>query len=288
MVIQKLTWWLWNQMFQYAYIKSLSLRNWIDFKLDISEYQVYFRPFELEIFNIEKKYCLTKEIPFFERFKFNNRYLNVILHKSFWMINKNHIYEKSLKFDKKFLWIKKWYIEWFFQSEKYFKDYENEIRSDFYFVKEISHKNKEILDIINSTNSVSIHVRRWDYISNKLANKTHGVCDLEYYTTSIKFINSKISDSVFFFFSDDIEWVKQNIKITNKSYYIDWNTWEDSFEDMRLMSNCKHNIIANSSFSWWWAWLNKNNSPIVIAPKKWFNNNLLDPIDILKEGWQKF
>lgn len=288
MIIQKITWWLWNQMFQYAYIKALSLKNNTDFKLDISEYKRYFRPYELEIFNIEKNYSKENEIPFYNNLYSSNKYINFVFLKIKWFlkeINKNHHIEKQFNFDQDFCNIQSWYIEWYFQTEKYFENYEKEIRKNFDFIIPPSKKNKEIIEIIKSCNSVSIHIRRWDYITNKNVNSFHGTCNLDYYKKSIDIIKSKIHNPIFFIFSDDMSWVKKNLKIKN-AYYINWNTWKYSYEDIRLMWLCKHNIIANSSFSWWWAWLNKNNEKIIIAPKKWFNNNL-NYSDVIPNKWIK-
>lgn len=290
MITQKITWWLWNQMFQYAYVKALSLKNKKNFKLDILWFEQYkLHKYCLEFFDIEKRYASKYEIPFYENFYSKNKYLNFFLIKIKWIlkqINKSHHIEKQFNFDNDFLDIKSWYIEWYFQTEKYFKEFEKQIRKDFEFIIWPSGKNKKFIEIINNCNSISLHIRRWDYISNSSANAFHGTCDLGYYKKAIELIKSKIETPVFFIFSDDIDWVKENLKIEN-AYYIDWNNADTNYEDMRLMSLCKHNIIANSSFSWWWAWLNKNKEKIVIAPKKWFQNSKINYSDIVLNNWIK-
>lgn len=290
MITNKITWWLWNQMFQYAYIKALSLKNKQGFKLDILWFEQYkLHKYCLEFFNIEKNYTKKNEIPFYENINSNNRYLNLLFIKIRWIIkrlNKNHHIEKQFNFDNDFLNITSWYIEWYFQTEKYFKDFENEIRKDFEFIIEPNKKNKETIENIINCNSVSLHIRRWDYVTNKSANTFHGTCNLDYYKRWIDFIKEKIENPVFFIFSDDMNWVKENLKIEN-AYYIDWNNADTNYEDMRLMSQCKHNIIANSSFSWWWAWLNNNKDKIVIAPTKWFNNGNINYSDVIPDSWIK-
>lgn len=269
MLIQKIQWWLWNQMFQYAFIKALSLRNKFDFKLDISEYKTYFRPYELEIFDIEKKYAKMDEIPFYER-KFDNKYLNIVrniaIKPILFKLNKHHIIDDNLKYHNEFLNKNKWYFDWYFQSDKYFKDYENEIRKDFIFVKTLSQENNDLINSLKWKETVSIHIRRWDYL--KLSN-LYNICWKDYYEKGIKCMKSKIEEPIYIFFSDDSNRVKENFKWGNY-IYVDWNKWKDSRQDMALMSKCKHNIIANSSFSWRWAWLNKNSEKIVIAPKDWW------------------
>lgn len=291
MLIQKMVWWLWNQMFQYAYIKGLSLKNKTDFKLDITEYKTYkLHKYSLKCFNLENKYSKKNEIPFYENVFSNNKYINFLLNKIKWIIkrlNKNHFIEKQLNFDKDFFKIKYWYIEWYFSTEKYFIDFEDEIRNGFKFNILPSKKNKEIMNIINSCNSISVHIRRWDYVDNKKIRNIYQVCNLDYYNKAINLIKSKVDNPIFFFFSNDIEWVKQNLKIDYESYYIDWNNADTNYEDMRLMSLCKHNIIPNSTFSWWWAWLNNNKEKIVIAPKKWFNNTSMNYTDIVPDKWIK-
>lgn len=284
----KIQWGLGNQMFQYAMIKSLSLKHKKDFSLDISEYKTYFRPFELELFNIEKQYTYKKDIPFYERLKSKNRYLSFLYGK--WkklcsIINPNHYIEKSLGFDKNILQQPTQYFEWYFQNEQYFSNYEDEIRNAFQFKENANDKNTKIIKKMQLKNSVSIHIRRWDYISNKSAAQFHELCGIDFYQRAIHYIKERVESPVFFLFSDDIEWVKENLGLNEESYYIDWNTWKNSHEDMRLMSNCKHNIIANSSFSWWWAWLNPNKNKIIVAPKNWLKDKKINAEHSLPSSW---
>ena len=286
MLTIKISWWLWNQMFQYAYIRSLSLKNNSDFKLDISEYDIYFRPYELEIFDIQKKYAVGAEIPFYEKIYSKNRYIGFALNKFKGILkklNKNHFSEIQFNFDRKMSVLNSWYIEWYFQTEKYFLDHENEIRKDFTFIKGIAWNNKKYSDMIKDSNSVSIHIRRWDYVANSRYSK----CSLDYYNSAIEYIKWKVENPIFFIFSDDMEWTKANLNIDNEVHFIDFNSWKSSWGDMRLMSLCKHNIIANSSFSWWWAWLNANPTKMIIWPKKWFNDNTFNTCDILPNTWIK-
>ncbi|MDL5051364.1 alpha-1,2-fucosyltransferase [Oscillatoria amoena NRMC-F 0135] len=148
------------------------------------------------------------------------------------------------------------YIEGCFQSEKYFKQYENTIRKELSFKTKATGKNAELLEKIKSVNAVSLHVRRGDYVSNSETLKVHGVCGLDYYERAVKHIESVIDNPHFFLFSDEPEWVQQNLTLNHPYEIINHNKGENSFEDMRLMSACNHHIIANSSFSWWGAWLN--------------------------------
>ena len=173
------------------------------------------------------------------------------------------------------------YFEGHWQSEKYFKSIEETIRKQFQFKQ--SSLNKETLQLseeIKNTNSVSIHIRRGDYLNFPQC----AVCDIEYYRKAIDYIKGKIIEPTFFIFSDDIDWCKQNLQIKN-SFFVNFNQGNDSWQDMYLMSQCKHNIIANSTFSWWGAWLNDNPDKIVISPHQWFKNDATG--DIIPDNWIK-
>jgi hypothetical protein len=121
-------------------------------------------------------------------------------------------------------------------------------------------------------------------VANKNANAHHGTCTLDYYHEAIKIMKEKIKNPYFFIFSDDIPWVKENLKIDGDAFFITGKKIKDH-EEMFLMSRCKHNIIANSSFSWWGAWLNNNPEKIVIAPKRWFNNEKINTSDLVPDNW---
>jgi len=233
-------------MFQYAYIKALSLRTNSNLLLDLHEYKTYFRSFDLECFAIQKRYCKHSDLPWYENLHSNNKYINFLIIKIKWLakkLNKNHYVEKQLNFDTDFLNIKQWHIEWYFQTEQYFIDYEDEIRNDFTFAIPPSSKNQETIDLIDNCNAVSIHIRRWDYVSNTSTNSYHGVCSLDYYHKAIKIITEKVNNPVFFFFSDDMDRVKENLKVNQESHYVDRNDAETNYEDMRLMNNS--NLFSN-------------------------------------------
>jgi hypothetical protein len=156
---------------------------------------------------------------------------------------------------------------------------------NYYFVKDIpslesifrfpaitDNRNTETLDKILLTNSISIHVRRGDYVHSPHWRASLGdICDVAYYQNAIALIENEIESPCYFVFSDDINWCKSNLVLHQDVTYIDWNTGLNSYIDMQLMSKCKHNIIANSSFSLWAAWLNENSQKSVVAPMKWIN-----------------
>jgi hypothetical protein len=165
-----------------------------------------------------------------------------------------------------------------FQSYKYFEEYREYILQDFQFsTKMLSKRTKQVsLDIVNC-NSVSLHVRRGDYLNGYYFNTLGKVCGLDYYKRAVEYLKEKLENPHFFVFSDDPEYVAENLQIKNATY-IDFNIGDDSWQDMYLMSQCNHNIIANSTFSWWGAWLNENPQKIVVAPNRWFANMENDEI----------
>ena len=255
MIIVRILGGLGNQMFQYAYAKALELKGY-DVKIDISKFKKYklHGGYHLDQFKIDLE-TSTK--------------LSVFLSK---LGLRRSIKEKSLLFDSKFLNLpKNEYVKGYFQTEKYFTHIKEVLLKQFVLKSELSSTTINYLkDITIQKNSCSIHIRRGDYISNKKANSVHGTCDIEYYKEAVKLINNKFKDAYFFIFSDDITWVRNNLKVKNATY-INHNVIPH--EDMHLMSSCKHNITANSSFSWWGAWLNQSKNKTVIAPKKWFVSN---------------
>ena len=169
------------------------------------------------------------------------------------------------------------------QSEKYFLNAKDEIKKQFVFKDELlSLETKRILHQIKSCISVSIHIRRGDYLSPQYLNGFGGICTINYYKKAIEIIKKQFLDSVFYIYTDDKNWVIENFQIENGKFVLH-NIGSDSWQDMFLMSNCKHNIIANSSFSWWGAWLNSNPDKIVIAPKIWWK--YFEKDDVVPADW---
>lgn len=162
-------------------------------------------------------------------------------------------------------------FEGYFQTEKYFKDIEKQVRDAFMFRNYTpSDTVKKWEQQIASCMAVSVHIRRGDYLLPKHSHLYEGICDDRYYTDAIALIKEKYPDAVFFFFSNDTEWVKAHYS-GPKYVVVEGNDEESGYADLYLMSRCRHHIIANSSFSWWGAWLNPDKEKNVIAPKKWLN-----------------
>ena len=283
-VIVRVIWWLWNQMFQYAFIKALALKKGVDFKLDITSFDYYFRPFELENFNIKKSYIK----PFYSKRKLK-WILKRICYYIFrvWMHFMWYYKEKKVEYEFLMDFKNKRYFEWYFISPKFFEWYRDIIIKDFSYI-EISDENKNFIQKnIKGRNTISVHIRRWDYLNSN--NSFLGTLwATDYYDRAIKYMKKNFHNPIFLFFSDDIEWVKKHFKWNNWYIYINLNNWKDSWQDMVLMSQCRHNIIANSTFSWWWAYLNENPDKIVICPKNYRNDNAFVNENIYPEWWLKF
>jgi len=173
----------------------------------------------------------------------------------------------------------------YWQSEKYFLDIRQTLLQDFTFKEPLEGRNSEIAKQIRQTQSVSLHVRRTHYVPSPPQKEIHGTCPPEYIFSAIQYIREKVANPAFFIFSDDIQWCRDNLQLTEETRFIDFNTGRNSFRDMHLMSLCKHNIIANSSFSWWAAWLNGNKDKTVIAPRRWFLDKSVNTQDLPPESW---
>jgi hypothetical protein len=287
-----------NQMFQYAFAYALSDKFDFEILFDMSWFEevkkypnVTARSFELNLFNTEcqpaEKNELSKIIPTERRSKFQKNLWKIFKIKKYQPIGNTFIQKIAFKFHKELFQKSDYlYYDGYFQNEKYFKHLRNEILSHFTLNIELNNKNKNMLDKIKKTNSIAIHVRRGDYVTLECAKNFHGTCSLEYYQKAMTYITKKVANPHFFLFSDDIDWVIQNLKINYPFTVINFNQEKNIF-DLELMKHCKHNIIANSSFSWWAAWLNKNPDKIIIAPKQWINKNT-KKCDIIPANWITF
>ncbi len=173
----------------------------------------------------------------------------------------------------------------FWQNPRYFKDIEEGVRSAFTFREPLAGEAARIAGEITNTNSVAIHVRRGDYTLPKYRG-TYGDTNTAYYRDAIDRIRGRVKDPVFFVFSDDPGWCRENLKIEGSVTYLDRSSAgpKDAFH-LRLMSLCKHNIIANSTFSWWGAWLNRNPEKTVVAPEKWYVDSAGN--DFIPTDWIK-
>ena len=281
MIIVRIWEGLGNQLFQYAYARALQLRTGQKVYLDTE--RIYKESLEkkgierecgLDNFKIELSEASEKKKLFFFLKQDN------LIKKILFMLSEHNLgvpgfyLEKELQFKNELKTIRgvKYLMGWF-QNEKYFAEYREVL------LKEITPKKKikissVLRKILNSYNTVSVHVRRGDY------KKINNVLPVSYYETALKQIEGKICSPFYIVFSDDIEWVKNNLKFGENVMYMSNGRYKD-YEELLLMSRCKHNIIANSTFSWWGAWLNRNPDKIVIAPRQWMSNQRI----IVPDNW---
>ena len=291
MIIANLNGGLGNQMFQYANAKALAARKGVDFLADVSLYEkrVMHQGFELgRIFDLPVSLAtisdLKKVLGIFQSPLANRILARLPLLKN---LPKKFICEPHFEY---------WnglqdcpenaYIFGYWQSEKYFLDHEEQIRREFSFKPFTDSVNIELAQKIkDSPCAVSLHIRRGDFVSNPKANTYHGALPPSYYADALRYLSKELPSLELFVFSDDIEWVKANVDFaTHPVHFVSHNTGANSFQDMALMSLCNHHVIANSSFSWWGAWLNPSKDKIVIAPKDWF----MKPIntkDLIPSSW---
>ncbi|MBC7490146.1 MAG: alpha-1,2-fucosyltransferase [Glaciimonas sp.] len=291
MAITNLIGGLGNQMFQYAAGRALSLERGVSLCLDISGFSSYglHQGFELQrIFNCAAGIANEADMRDILGWQSSSHIRHLLLRKEMALFRR-----KELVVEPQF---KYWpgikhvpndcYMVGYWQSEKYFSESASQICADFTFRQSLVGQNEKLAQQINSVNAVSLHVRRGDYATNPQTTETHGLCTLDYYRHSIQYVAERVQQPNFFIFSDDIAWVRDNLNIPHQYQYVDCNQGEESYNDMRLMSMCNHHIIANSSFSWWGAWLNPKLDKIVVAPKNWFANQT-DASDLLPQSWVK-
>ena len=294
MIIISLFGGLGNQMFQYATGKAVALRLNTELQLDVSllndrtyRKDFTYRNFELGIFKIQDKIADIQKVREFAPDLWNATEWVKQAYKIKRLINGNHLYYERKKFyyEPQIESIAdNTYLYGYFQTEKYFSSYLTEIRAQFQLEHEPNEMNKRIIDVMKSKNSVSIHVRRGDYLLAPFNLLTAE----NYYRKAIEYILEKVEQPKFYIFTNDIEWTMAEFEQFDiDKTFISNNQGDNSYMDMVLMSNCQHNICANSSFSWWGAWLNSNRDKIVTAPKVWFKNSVSGNNELIPPSWIK-
>jgi len=284
MIVLKIQGGLGNQLFQYAAGRAISIANNVELVLDLSWFDNQIRintkrSYELDAYKISCRVAQGDEL-FWCRIH-QNRMLSRL---SFLHGKWKHIKDKNQVFDNRcFSNSSDLYLDGYWQSYRYFNQVSDLLREELTPRVHSSLTDSALIEIIADPNSVSVHIRRGDYVTNPRAANFHGLCSAEYYEMAMSCIENVISSPHYFVFSDDIEWAKENIRFKSKVTFVESEEARNSVEDLKLMSMCKHNIIANSSFSWWGACLNRNPGKLVIAPKKWFVNQPAD--SLIPSSW---
>lgn len=276
----KLSGGLGNQMFQFAAGYSLAKKNNVNLSLDLRRFT---RRKDHNGFELEKVFDIYLKVKFLNNpLKFNLINFKEILNKI--DITYSKFNEPHFQYSNKILDISSHSkLNGYWQSELYFQEYAKEIKQIFSFSKKLDKKNSLLAHEIKQNNSISIHIRRGDYL---LPNNSNHNTDLKkYYLKAINYTYKLINNPKYFIFTDDPKWVIKNFSLDYEFKIVDINLGADSYLDMYLMSLCKTNIIANSSFSWWAAWLNNNEDKIIYAPKNWFKNKKICTDDLIPKSW---
>lgn len=276
-----------NQMFAYAAARSLALSRNLDVVYDFDcPYKHITYKYELDIFNLVPSWReatgneLRRVKP--KRGLIRRLYLLLGQNPAPFFIKET----KEFTFNEDLYTCKDpAYLSGFWQAHGYVQRCENQIRQEFTFRNKPDAINQELMDKMQSCQAVAIHIRRGDYVNVPSTQAIHGACSPAYYHAAMQWIETQIAQPRYFVFSNDLAWVKENITIGGDPVYVDHNKGPLSFEDVRLMSNCKHAIIANSSFSWWGAWLIPFTEKIIVAPQRWMADPSIDTRDLIPPGW---
>ncbi|MBN2091921.1 alpha-1,2-fucosyltransferase [candidate division KSB1 bacterium] len=282
-------------MNQFALGRCLSLKNNCELKLDLSWFDAMksdctYRTFKLNRFKLNMQTASQEEINDIKGQK--NRFDKLKRVKAKYLRFKNQTYvieKKNNKFDSSILKLHPpVYLEGYWHTHRYFIEAYNCLKKDFTLKDILVAPSSRTLDKIRSVNSVSVHIRRGDYISNPSNLKRYGTVTLEYYQKCLEYISNQINDPHFFVFTDDFDWAKQYIKTDFPISWMDQKTPEKDCVDLWLMTNCMHHVIANSTYSWWGAWLASNPDKIVINPVKWNNTEKQYNRDRSPDHWLYF
>lgn len=291
MIITRLNGGLGNQLFQYSAGFALAERNQDILKIDLSGYSelsknAYRKP-DLLSFNIGAELATAKEIE-----AFRNPY--------------GLLTKLKRTIDKKFL--KRYYHDWhpevmsmkgnvyldgYFQSEMYFKNVFDKLGEQLTLTDALMVNVRDLSTLIKQvTNSVSVHIRRGDYVDNPKTKALHDICTADYFYRAINLFEQEFENITLVVFSDDIDWVKNNLNWKNNTIFVSDMHGKDGVplsgpEELFLMSCCKNNIISNSTFSWWGAYLNQNQNKKVVAPSLWNRSSLFEHQNITPKGWIK-
>ena len=291
MVISKLIGGLGNQMFQYAAGRAIALRTGTPLRLDVSGYQTFkLFPFGLQRFRVEADIASSEDVDAIHRA--DRRSILARASRRYPRLRRwcRHLVEKErhFHFDADVPRLRgDIYLEGYWQSEKYFADVAPRIRRELVLRNEPEGVNQEMGRRIIETESISVHVRRGDYVSNMEANAVHGTCSLDYYQAAISHIAASCRAPQIFVFSDDPGWARDNLRTEHPTVFVTHNGPEHSHEDLRLMRLCNHHVIANSSFSWWGAWLSDRPGKRVVAPRQWFRASHLNTADLVPPEWTR-
>ncbi len=277
-----------NQMFQYAAARNISHRLNAKLVLDLSWFlgrNEKHLQYSLSDFRIigQKKYR-AKILPK----RFRNIYYKVTDKFSGLGLGREVFFEKSFQFDAKLHQINRPIVlDGYWQSPRYFNEINHILIEEFKIKDKLNKPSLKILDQINKSQSICIHIRRGDYANNRTVNAIHGTCPISYYQNGVDMLSLGLHSPKAFVFSDDPAWARENIKLPIETIIVDVNNVDQPCSDMSLMAACSYFVISNSTFSWWAAWLSTAGMKKVVAPKKWFVSGKNRTLDLIPDTWQR-
>jgi hypothetical protein len=280
--ITALTGGLGNQMFQYAAGRALAERHGAPLLLDIRGLKHdTLRSYALSRFQLDAEFAAEADMP-----RELGRIGRRVHRLPRWLTGQTRYVERRFSYDPAIAALKApVHLAGNWQTEKYFADQQDLIRSAFKLRDPLTPDRQAIADQIAERATVSVHVRRGDYVSNAATNAYHGTCEPEWYERAKSAIEQRITSPAYIVFSDDPDWARSNLPSFAGARFVEPSTDGRDEQDMHLMALCHHHIIANSSFSWWGAWLNPRADKVVIAPSRWFRGGQHDTRDLLPQGW---
>ncbi|WP_165871411.1 alpha-1,2-fucosyltransferase [Flaviaesturariibacter flavus] len=281
MIVVELKGGLGNQLFQYAAARALAAKHGTGVAFDATHYhEDQLRNFELLHMKVAARKATSGEVAALKPHSFFDRLRNRLAPYE----RKRFYKQPFFHYDKQFFRLPaKVYLRGYFQSARYFEPVAEIIRQEFRFQQPMPPAVEELGRRLRSEESVSIHIRRGDY-KNPETLRVHGIQPLAYYEAAVQLLRERINAPLFYIFTDDPGWVRKNLSIEG-AQLVSGPVSATHFEDLYLMQQCRHNIIANSSFSWWGAWLNDNAQKMVIAPNTWFNEGPKDTQNLIPGTW---
>ena len=279
-----------NQLFQYAAARTLADSLGCDLMLDLRGLEANGdRPYMLQGYRIRATLAsdeLLQALPLARSTRWG-RMRSRIAQTVPSLFSFPVFWPQSFAYDRRFERISRpVFLVGYWQSEKYFHWNRNRILADLQLMA-VDVVNLPLCEQIRNCNSVALHVRRGDYVSNAPAAAYHGLCDLSYYQIAIANLYMYEPDIHVFVFSDDLAWVKANLKLNVPLYFVEGDSGQQAYIDLELMSHCRHHVIANSSFSWWGAWRGNAPDQRVYAPAQWFSDPETDTSDVVPIRWNR-
>ncbi len=278
-----------NQLFQYAAARSLADRLGCELALDLRGLaENADRPYQLDRYHVRASIAddtMLQRLPS-ARASRRAQWCSNLSQAWPWLFSFPAFWPRSFAFDSRFAQIRRpVFLIGYWQSEKYFAWNRPRLMQDISLRKALV-RDRPLLEKIQGSTSVALHIRRGDYVSNANAAAFHGLCDLRYYVAAVQLLRARLRDPEVFVFSDDSQWAREHLALGLPTYFVESSGEDSGMQDMELMRHCKHHVLANSSFSWWGAWRCENPQQQVIAPRQWFKDTGVDTSDVIPSRWQ--